>query len=301
MEKHTPLIQKEEVPPLMGILKEVENFNLLANLALSLGEDRITKANGEPYSTLDGAIRHGLKNITVPYVHGLEFHKAEKNPADRAKVLNGTYVLSTSAVDHTGQVVDPMLEYAYKNRITTVELLTGHREVCGCGVEGCFIHPVEKTGTGSRRTGTGVRKGNCAGYPTGEFVEVGSIGKDYGNKYDAGLGKKVPIISVRWGRLEVVGWRTVGKRSGQGNNPTQPVTYRYATTCPDCPRGDFKTCWGLCVENSELRFALVNTALGRTVVGIDQRRGPTELKDVHDALEATGGVVVWSEIPPEGI
>ena len=149
--------------------------------------------------------------------------------------------------------------------------------------------------------GDGTRKGDHRAIPTGSWVTVGDVATNYANTVNAGLGdKKTPILGMRGGRVVIAEFRTLTKRSGNGNNPTQPVTYRYATVCkrPGCGR---LTCWGnICTPDSEMRFVLVMTDKGRTMAGLDPR-GPYSVATIRAALEAQAGVkaVVVSAMPFE--
>lgn len=287
-----------------GALNEVKNLVVLQALALWFGES-LRSAAGAAYSTLDRAVRYGLKTVQVPYVSGW-ISSEEFNPADRATVMAGEYRISTMHRDHTGKVINPAYSSAYKNRISTVNLAESVREVCGCGLDGCLIHPVEKTGGGERvMGGSKGRNGGHVGIPTGEFVTVGDIGTDYQNKVNDGRGDerlRVPVLTMRGGQVVIGQSRTLIKRSGNGKNPTQPVAYRYATTCADgCGR---KTCFGLCGEEvrgeHSMRFTIVNTMVGRTMVGLDPR-GPHSVATIRAALEAQEGVeaVIVQPVPFE--
>jgi|13_taG_2_1085334.scaffolds.fasta_scaffold07271_1 hypothetical protein len=303
MEQSTRLLQKEEAPPLKGALNEVKNLVVLQALALWFGES-LRSAAGAAYSTLDRAVRYGLKTVNVPYVSGW-ISSEDMNPADRATVNAGTHRQSVQHRDHTGQVINPAYASAYKNRVSTVNLAESVREECGCGLHGCLIHPVEKTGGGERVMGGAKgRNGGHIGIPTGRMVVVGDIALDYANKVNDGRGRRlrVPVLTMRGGQVVIGQSRTLIKRSGNGKNPTQPVAYRYATTHTDgCGR---KTCFGLCGEEvrgeHSMRFTIVNTMVGRTMVGLDPR-GPHSVATIRAALEAQEGVeaVIVQPVPFE--
>jgi hypothetical protein len=292
------LLGGEEVPPLNGTLNEDPSFGLWCAFALWFSDLMESKTTGEAFATITGAIRHGLPTVQLPYVGGWIY--GIPNPADRATIANGTHRLSVYHRDHTGEVVNPALDYAYRNRQTTVSLTTAMREECGCGLEGCLIHPVEGTGGGERKMGGGdnTRHGDHVAIPTGSWVTVGDVATNYANKVNAGLGdNKTPILGMSGGQVVIAEYRTLSKRSGNGNNPTQPVTYRYATVC-GCGR---RTCWGnICTPDSEMRFVLVMTGKGRTMAGLDPR-GPHSVATIRAALEAQSGVeaVVVSNLPFE--
>ena len=308
----TQLIHEEEAPPLKGALTEVKNLAVLQALALWFGEN-LRSAAGAAYSTLDRAVRYGLKTVQVPYVSGW-ISSEHDNPSDRATVMAGEYRISTMHRDHTGQVINPAYASAYKNRISTVNLAESVRDVCGCGLDGCLIHPVEKTGGGKRvMGGSKGRNGGHIGIPTGEFVTVGDIGTDYQNKVNDGRGRRlrVPTLTMRGGQVVIGQSRTLIKRSGNGKNPTQPVAYRYGTTCDSTLHGvcGAGTCFGLCSEDAQglergahsMRFTIVNTHRGRTMVGLDPR-GYHSIATIRAALEAQEGVeaVVVQPVPFDG-
>jgi hypothetical protein len=286
MEKQNLLILKEERPTLLGPLNEVAGIATWEKYTLRYSEN-LTNNNGEPYSSGSAAVRFGLPKVTVPFVKG--WVAGEMNPADRATVAKGTHRLSVYHKDHSGNIVNTMFEHAYKNRLTSVELTVGIREVCDCGLEGCFVHPVEQTGGGAVQLGSNNRNGDHAAIHSGVFIETGDIAPLYGNKYDAGTPNgRIGIIGLINGVPYIIGWYTARKRGGMGakgqKNP-QFLRYRYATTC-EC---GLKTCFGLCVEDSHLRFIICNTMKGRTVLALDPR-GNDSMADVRAALEAQVGV-----------
>ena len=288
MEKSTRLLQKEERPPVSGPLNEVANIVTFERLALRFSEN-LTNNDGDPYSSGSTAVRFGLAKATVPFVQG--WVAGPMHPADRATVSDGTHRLTVYHRDHTGELVNPAFEMAYKNRLTTVTLSVGLREVCGCGLEGCFIHLVEKTGGGERVMGGAKgRHGGCVGYPTGLFIEDGAIATLYGNKYNTGTPNgKVGIVGLIGGMPYIIGWRTASKRAGmgaKGQRDPSLIQYRYATSCKVCSR---KTCWGNCTPNSHLRFFVCNTMKARTVLALDPR-GEDSIADVRAALERQEGV-----------
>mgnify|MGYP004395843525 CR=1 FL=1 len=301
------------MPPLNGTLNENPSFGFWVALALWFSDLLQSKTTGEAYATLHGAIRHGLREVILPYVSGW-LPSENENPADRVSVMEGEYRISTMHRDHTGQVINPAYESAYKNRVSTVNLAESVREVCGCGLDGCLIHPVEGTGGGERVMGGAKgRRGGHRAIPTGDFVVVGDIGLDYQNKIADGRGDdrmKVPILTMRGGEVVIGKFRTLIKRSGNGKNPTQPVAYRYGTTCNSTALGvcGAGTCFGLCSEDDaglergahSMRFALVNTHRGRTMVGLDPR-GRHSVATIRAALEAQEGVaaVIVQPVPFE--
>ena len=300
------LLRREEAPPQTGAIEQIENLGVLAALVGWFADILQSATTGEAYRTFNGAIRHGLIRLRIPFVEG--WLSADENPADRASIAEGTHRLSVYHRDHTGEVVNPAFEHAYKNRLSGVALTTSLREKCGCGVEGCLIHNGngwDRTGaraTGVRRTGTGIRSGNCAGVPTGEFVEVGDVATNYANKVRSGLRQefKTPVLGMLGGRVRIVETRTFSKRSGMGQKGADhpsTVTYRYATVC-GCGK---RTCWGLCVENSNAQFTIVNTRVGRTQVALDPRR--QDFDEVVAALkEQVGeGALVMHPIPFQGV
>lgn len=302
------LLGGQELPPHTGRLNENPRFGFWVALALWFSESLNTQS-GEAYATITGAIRHGLPTVTLPYVGGYIY--GIPNPADRARVAKGTHRLSVYHRDHTGEVVNPALDYAYRNRLSTVALTTSLREVCGCGLEGCFIHPIEGTGGGKRiMGGSKGRRGGCVGIPTGEFEEDGSIATGYGNKYDSGITNmvgdrtfKTAIFGMVGGRVGVVAWRTCSKRAGmgaKGERDPSLVQYRYATSCDLCGK---KTCWG-CTPDSHLRWTTVRTDKGRLHGALDPRgeaNGYGSIATVRESLEAQEGVaaVVVSDQPFE--
>ena len=292
----------EEVPPMKGTLNEHPLFGWWASLALWLSPE-LNTAEGKPYSTIEAAIRHGLTKYQLPYVAGLIYEIP--NPADRAYVAAGSYRLSVYNVDHTNQVVNTALDEAYRNRKSTVSLTLALREKCGCGTPGCWIHPkgagAWKTGagaSGSRQIGSGVRSGNCAGFPTGEYELTGDVATDYQNKPTAGLRKKfkVPVFGmVGYGvnrRPAVVDFRTFTKRGGNGKNPTTKVAYRYPTSCGVCGK---KACWTGCIEDSHGHFTIAETDAGRTLGVLDPRRD--DFAETWGAMESqiSGSLVVKPE------
>ena len=295
------LLRREDAPPLTGALTEVPHLAELERYALWFSEN-LTTQDGKPYSTGNGAIRHGLPQVVLPFVRG--FVAGEENPADRATVATGTHRLSVYHRDHTGEIVNPAFDHAYKHRLSTVALTVGIREVCGCGIpdDGCLIHPVEQTGGGLRNMGSNNTNGDHAAVPTGRMVEVGDIASHYGNRLNAGTRKgKVGIIGLIGNTPYIVEWRTASKRGGmgaKGQRDPSAVQFRYATTC-ECGR---RTCWGnRCSEDSHLRFVICNTEKGRTLLAIDPR-GEDSIATVRAALESQAGVgaVVISEQPFEG-
>jgi hypothetical protein len=296
------LLSKEERPPVSGQLNEVENITQLEAYASWFSEDQsITTTEGKPFKTGYGFIRYGLPQVVLAEVKG--WFAGDENPADRATVAEGEHRLSVYHRDHTGQVINPAFEHAYKHRLSTVALTVGIREVCGCGIpdDGCLVHPVEQTGGGLRNMGSNNTNGDHAAIHTGRMVMVGDIATLYGNRLNAGTQKgKVGIVGLIGGVPYIVGWRTASKRGGmgaKGQRDPSLIQYRHATSCDACGR---RTCWGNCTPDSHLRFFIGMTQKGRTLLALDPR-GPDSIADVRAALESQAGVgaVIISDQPFE--
>tara|TARA_Y100001938_G_scaffold65180_1_gene90603 strand:- start:36874 stop:37779 length:906 start_codon:yes stop_codon:yes gene_type:complete len=287
MSNDMPLLRKEEAPRKKGALNASPNWTLWESLFLWYQLALVDLG----YTTPHTAIRFGLEKLTAPTVFGYLL-PCEYNPADRSGAQDGTWRVSVYNKSITNEIIDVTNSAADRAVSTTVKLVEGVREVCNCDDPACFIHPTYGTGGGERTIGGGIKEGNCPGFPTGIFTKIGHIAADYYNKVRAGLEKefKVPILGLRNGQLWVAGYRTLNKRSGNGKNPTKPVTYRYATTCLDILCGK-KTCFGLCQADSHMRFAVLpHEKKGRVMFGIDPR-AEDYAEIVKIISDSPGGVI----------
>ena len=237
----------------------------LASLALWFRAKMQTKQGGE-YKTMWSAIKYGLKQVKVPFVTG--WVDTNQDPASRTVVADGNTRASAYNLDHTGKVVNTALESAYRERKTGTELHTGLRPKCDCGIAGCWVHLSERIGGLCRQPK------NPAAM---EWVLDGSLAPQYHKKVNAGTYRgRVPTITAIGDNL----WfttkaRTVYKRSGAGRSGGfKPVAFRYATTCEDgCGK---KTCFGQCLDDSHMRFTLVQSDYGLVMAGVDPREAGYE-------------------------
>ena len=250
---------------------------VLASLALWFRASMATKEGGE-YQTLWQAIKYGLKQVRFPFVYGMTM--TSDDPALRTVVADGNTRASVYNIDHTGKVVNTALETAYRERKTGTELHTGLRPQCDCGTDGCWVHRTENRG------------GLCGQYKdpaSMNWVLDGSLAPQYHRKIDGGTFKgKVPTIIALGDTLYFDDAKTLYQRSGTGRSGGfKKVAFRYATTCPDgCGK---KTCFGQCQPDSHMRFTLVQSWHGLTMVGVDPRHHRYE--DTMSLLKNLGAEV----------
>jgi len=274
------LIRRSEIDPKGSVTNASTGGTVpLVELALWFAKTLQT-VTGKPFVTIYGAVRYGLRTVVLPFVGGGYWLNCDHNPADRAEMIEGTARCDTYNFDHTGQLVNPALEEAYRLRKSAVDLVTGIREIGACLSPGCFVHPVHGTTT----------CGCNAGSDT--YGVTGDIAPAFHQKVNAGLSvaKKTPVLGA-YGptdnrRVKIVGTRTLVKRSGAGKSGgSKTPAYRFATVC-ECGR---RTCWGACGTDNHMRFTLVMSTAGRTLVGIDPRR--YDFNEVIALLtECLGGV-----------
>jgi hypothetical protein len=285
------LIKEAETDPSTGQITNASTGGQVPLVELAIwNAERLQTLKGESYATLAGAIRHGLKRLIIPTVGG--WVAADHNPADRAGENLGTARINTYNHDHTGGIVNPAVEAAYKNRTTTQELVTGEREMGSCLDPSCFVHPIHRTTT----------CGNCQ--PSGTYGTTGDIGTAFHRIVNAGLTNelKTPMLGMKGGRVVITQCRVLRKRAGAGKSGGSKFpAYRYGTTCPEkrggCGRG---ICWGSsneCGSDNQVLFTIVESQKGRTLVGLDRRRD--DFNEVVARLtEQVGGVApVISPVP----
>lgn len=232
---------------------------VLASLALWFRASMATKEGGE-YKTMWQAIKYGLKQVKLPFVYGMT--STGDDSALRTVVADGNTRASVYNIDHTGKVVNTALETAYRERKTGTELHTGLRPQCDCGADGCWVHRTEHRGG---------LCGESKDPASMNWVLDGSLAPQYHRKINGGTFKgKVPTIIALGDTLYFDDAKTLYQRSGAGRSGGfKKAAFRYATTCPDgCGK---KTCFGLCQPDSHMRFALVQSWHGLTMVGVDPR------------------------------
>ena len=252
--------------------------------------------NGESFKTLHMAVKHGLPGAVLPTISGGVrgtivggLWTDVRNPAAAASVLDGEARASGYNLNHNGETVNPALTFDVRK--STVDLVTGLRHQCRCGVETCFVHPVERVGA-------------CGLVPNGteDLVVTGDIAPAYNKKVSAGLvgkdAKRVPILGFRGGKVVIVEYRTIYKRSGNGaHGGYKAPAFRYQTGCTSvCGKA---SCWGTCSGgDTAMRFTLVNTERsGLVMAGLDPRR-THDFNRVVDALtEQVGERLVISALP----
>jgi hypothetical protein len=250
----------------------------------SLGGDAaMQNQSGEAYASPANEIRWGLPKVEIPFVpHG--WLACDENPADRAGMLDGVARLNVYNLDDKARIVNPALDEAHHLRSTSQDLTTGVREKGSCGEASCFIHPIHMT--------SGCGRSDC--YPSNTYGVTGDIGTEHHRKVCSGLTntKKTAILGVQfsgtpYARLVIALTRTLGQRSGAGKSGgSKLIAIRYATTCDNCHR---RTCWGVCGTDNHMRFCIVMSQKGRTLVGLDPRRSDYD-EVIHLLTEALGGV-----------
>jgi hypothetical protein len=249
------------------------------------GDAAMLNQSGEAYASPANRIRWGLPKVVVPFVP-LGWLASDENPADRAGMLDGVARLNVYNLDDKSRIVNPSVDEAHHLRSTTQDLTTAVRELGSCGDAACWVHPIHRTTT----------CGCCQ--PSGCYAETGDIGTAHHRKVCSGLWntKKTAILGVQFSgtphaRLVIALTRTLGQRSGAGKSGgSKLIAIRYATTCRTeaggCGRS---TCWGVCGTDNHMRFTIVMSQKGRTLVGLDPRRSDYD-EVIHLLTQALGGV-----------
>lgn len=249
----------------------------------SHGDAAMQNQSGEAYASVANGIRWGLPKVIIPFVP-FGWLAAEKNPADRAGMLDGVARLNVYNLDDKSRIVNPALDEAHHLRSTSQDLTTAVREKGSCDEPSCFVHPVHLT--------TGCGRSDC--HPSNTFGLTGDIGVDHHRKVCSGLinTKKTGMMGAAGpvgGRyLRIATTRTLSQRSGAGKSGgSKVIAIRYATVCDNCSR---RTCWGVCGTDNHVRFTIIHLqGIGRALVGLDPRRSDYD-EVIHLLTEACGGV-----------
>lgn len=299
MTEFTHLIKEAETDPSTGQITNASTGGQVPLVELAIwNAESLQRLDGESYATIAGAIRHGLRQVRIPVVGGPIM--GDPNAADRAGELATDTRSAAYNIDHTGGVVNPAVEGAYKNRTTTQELITGIRELGSCLKDGCFVHPVHRTTT----------CGQC--HPSGIYGPTGDIATAFHRVVSAGLWneKKVAELGMVNGEVAIIGSRVLRKRSGAGKSGgSKAPAYRYGTTCPTSKGGCGRSvCWGSsngCGTDNEALFTFVDhvgkdaygrrVELGREMTFLNRRAD--DFDTVVEGITQDDGVVVIHSTP----